>query len=207
MDGFERAGEVISGLVLAAGGGTRFGTENKLLAPLHGRYVLEYALAAMADAELASVVCVLGARADEIAEAVDFHGATAVVCSDWAEGQSVSLRVGIDALHGSDAVVVTLGDQPLVTSEAIDRVVARRGREVPAVQATYGGVPGHPVVLERELYPQLRKLRGDRGAGKLISQLAPRRVSCDGLGSPRDIDSRRQLAEVAALIASPEGDS
>ena len=54
---------MICGLVLAAGEGTRFGPEPKLLAELDGRPLLKYAVDAQsAVAELSRVLVVLGAH-------------------------------------------------------------------------------------------------------------------------------------------------
>ncbi len=53
----------VAGLVLAAGGGTRFGASPKQLADFHGRPLLEWAVRAQCDvAELSRVVVVLGSH-------------------------------------------------------------------------------------------------------------------------------------------------
>jgi CTP:molybdopterin cytidylyltransferase MocA len=184
-----------SGLVLAAGSGERFGGP-KQLAPLDGRPLLEHVLAAMAAAPLDSVVCVLGARAAEVLDAVDLHGAEPVVCAGWEEGMAASLRAGVEALAEADAVVVALGDQPRLAAEAVARVVAARGGGALAVRAEYGGTPGHPVLLERPLFDRLRELRGDQGARALLGGVDVRDVPCDGLGRPDDVDTPAQLARL-----------
>src|SRR5579871_3988981 len=94
-----RRSQPIGGLVLAAGEARRFGSP-KQLAPYRGRPLLEHALAAMAAARSVGVtVVVLGARADEVLATVDLQGARPVICADWADGQSVSLRAGVAALR------------------------------------------------------------------------------------------------------------
>ena len=56
---------MVAGLILAAGGGTRFGAEPKQLAELRGRPLLEWAIRAQCDVPaLERVVVVLGAHAD-----------------------------------------------------------------------------------------------------------------------------------------------
>jgi molybdenum cofactor cytidylyltransferase len=196
--------ETVSGLVLAAGRSSRFGETDKLLSLANGRPLLEYALGAMAEAHLASVACILGANAEAFGRRIDFQGAQPIICPDWPEGQSASLRAGIEAFRDSDAVVITLGDQPLITAAAIDRVVCSRQAGAMAVQATYGGVPGHPVVLESALFDRLVELSGDRGAGGVIADVRPKQVACDGLGSPRDVDSAADLSEVSQLLSRTE---
>jgi CTP:molybdopterin cytidylyltransferase MocA len=188
---------MIAGLVLAAGAGTRFGG-GKQLAELDGRPLVEHALAAMASSPVDFVVLVLGARADEISARVELHGATVVVADDWETGQSASLRAGVAAARerGVDAVVVTLGDQPRIASDAIARVI-ELGGDAWAARATYGGVPGHPVLLGAPLFDEIAELAGDTGARALLSDIVVVDVPCDGLGSPTDIDTPADLADSA----------
>jgi CTP:molybdopterin cytidylyltransferase MocA len=191
---------VIGGLVLAAGGSSRFGGRPKQLAVLDGKPLLEHVLLAMSSAPLDRVAVVLGAHADEVASGVPLHGADAVVCTDWARGLGASLRAGVEALSDCDAVAVALGDQPRLSADAIARVVGQRGADELAVRATYGGVPGHPVLLEKTLLARVSELSGDAGARSLLHGIPIREVACDGLGSPDDIDTPEALA---ALQATP----
>jgi len=184
----------IGGLILAAGAGRRFGSA-KQLAALGGRPLLEHALLAMARAATVErAVVVLGADADAVLAGVERHGAVPVICAGWREGQAASLRDGVAALAGSvEAIVVVLGDQPAIDPRAIDRVTAARDGVSVAVRASYGGRPGHPVLLERSLFEQVGALRGDQGARSLLAGAAVRIVACDGLGSDRDVDTVEQL--------------
>jgi CTP:molybdopterin cytidylyltransferase MocA len=195
---------VIAGLVLAAGAAERFGAP-KQLAELAGRPLLEHALRSMAAASLDRFVVVLGARAEEIRGRVDLDRWEVVVCRDWAEGQAASLRAGVSALAEADAVVVTLGDQPRVSPAAIDRVVAARGGEMLAVRASYGGTPGHPVLLERPLFGAVRVLRGDAGARGLLEDVRVRDVPCDGLGEPSDVDTPEELERLRSGVVRAAG--
>src|SRR4051794_19589495 len=106
--------ERIVSIVLAAGAGRRFGGR-KQLAPLHGRPLLEHALAAAAAAPSDAVLLVLGADAEEIERGIELGGATAVRCPGWERGQGASLRAGLAALGPEvAAALVTLGDEPFL---------------------------------------------------------------------------------------------
>jgi molybdenum cofactor cytidylyltransferase len=185
--------------VLAAGAGERFGGP-KQIAKLGGRPLLEHVLMAVEAAALDRAVVVLGARAGDVRAAVPLHGAEPVVADDWAEGMAASLRAGVDALAGCEAVVVVLGDQPLITAEAIGCVVRARGEGALGIRATYDGTPGHPVLLERALFDRLRGLSGDEGARSVLRDIPVRDVPCDGLGRPDDVDTRTELE---ALLGCP----
>ena len=183
---------MIAGVVLAAGAGTRFGGR-KQVAVLDGRPLLAHVVSVLQASPLAARVVVLGADADDIAGEVDLSGVRAVRCPGWSEGQSASLRCGLDAVPDADAVVVLLGDQPWVSARAVAAVVAARVEGADAVRASYGGAPGHPVLLERSLFPALRALRGDVGARDVLCDAAVADVPCDGLGDPRDVDTPADL--------------
>ena len=176
-------------VVLAAGAGRRFGEEPKQLAPLRGVPLLEHALTAVEAVE--PRVVVLGHAAAEIRAAVDLHGARAVVCADWEEGQAASLRCGIEALGDVDAALIVLGDQPGLTREAVAAVLAA-GVGGHASRATYDGQPGHPVLLGRELLARAGELRGDTGFRALLD--GARAVEVGHLADPADIDTREELA-------------
>jgi molybdenum cofactor cytidylyltransferase len=183
-----------AGLVLAAGGGTRFGASPKQLADLHGRPLLEWAVRAQCSvAGLERVVVVLGSHASDIRGGVDFGRAETVVCDEWASGQAWSLRRGVAALSAGGAVssvVVTLGDAPLVTPEVIRLFVDAPPRS----RAVYGGRPGHPVVLGPEEIAALTSLAGDEGARGLLR--GGPELEVGHLCSGRDIDTPEDLEEV-----------
>jgi CTP:molybdopterin cytidylyltransferase MocA len=183
---------VISGLILAAGPATRFGAP-KQVATLDGRPLLGHAIEAMLTARIGPVIVVLGANADLIRSAVDFQGAEHVVCERWRAGQAASLACGLEAAGEGDAVVITLGDQPRVSAQAIRRIIEHRGDTL-AIRATYGGQPGHPVLVEPELFPRIRALRGDRGARDLLASVGAREVACDDVADGRDVDTVDDLA-------------
>ena len=191
------AGSGIGGLVLAAGAGTRFGGR-KQLAELDGRPLLEHALRAMAASPVGRVVVVLGALVEEVTATVDLHGAEPCQCERWDEGQAASLACGLAELADCEAVVVTLGDQPRMSPDAIRRVISARGDGAAAVRATYRGAPGHPVLLERDLFESFRDVTGDHGARNLLLSVQVRDVPCEDLGGGEDVDTPAELDALRA---------
>jgi CTP:molybdopterin cytidylyltransferase MocA len=182
---------VNAGLILAAGAGVRFGSRPKQLAPFRGRPLLEHAIAAQcAVAGLERVMVVLGSRAQEVLAGVSLLRAEPLVCADWEQGQAASLRCGATALAGAEKVIVTLGDQPLITAGVIERFLG----EPAGSRAVYRGRPGHPVVLGAEELAAIEALTGDRGAGGLLG--GPE-IECSGLGSDADVDTPEDLEALA----------
>jgi CTP:molybdopterin cytidylyltransferase MocA len=193
---------VIVGLVLAAGAGTRFGPDPKLLADISGQPVLQRTVETMTRVRaLELVVVVLGAHAEELLSHVPFGRAEPLICTRWHEGQSASLQCGVDALADAAKIILTLGDQPLITSQIVERFT----REPPGSRAAYHGNPGHPVVLGPEHTRAIRRLRGDRGAREILN--GPLIESAD-LGVPRDLDTPEDLMTLRREAAgTPHGPS
>jgi molybdenum cofactor cytidylyltransferase len=187
---------LIGGIVLAAGGASRFGSP-KQLAELDGVPLLQHAVDAMlAVPAIDPVVVVLGAEAQRVLEAVDFGEAQIAVCGDWAEGMAASLRCGVEAVGDCDWVILTLGDQPRVTPQVIAAVLDHADSAptgTAAVRATYEGVPGHPVALGRAILPQVAALTGDVGARELLGHATVRTFEAARLCDPTDVDTPEEL--------------
>jgi len=187
---------VIAGVVLAAGGASRFGGA-KQLAELDGRPLLEHAIRSIESVPaIERIVVVLGARADEVRAGVDF-GATAVVVSEaWETGQSASLKTGIAAIAGdAAAAVITLGDMPRVTPQVISafaEIAAQHGARARA-RAVYDGVPGHPVVLGSDYFDAVAQIEGDIGARELLKSIGVQKIECSHLCDAVDVDTPADL--------------
>jgi CTP:molybdopterin cytidylyltransferase MocA len=192
---------IVAGLVLAAGGGSRMGRPKALLR-LRGELLVERACRLLADGGCAPVLAVLGAAADEVPA---LPGVATVRNPDWATGMGSSLRAGLAAVPAvapaAGAVVVTLVDTPLLGPEAVRRLVAAGRAGADAAVATYGGEPGHPVLLARSVLVDVAAAAtGDRGARAWLAAHPDRvrLVPCDGTGDPRDLDVPDDLAGVPA---------
>jgi molybdenum cofactor cytidylyltransferase len=184
----------IGGIVLAAGEGRRFGG-TKQLAELRGRPLLSYAVEAMLSVPaIWPVLVVLGHDAERIRAEIDFGDAETVVCDGWREGQAASLRCGVAALGSVDAAVVTLGDQPFITPQVIAATLDHHDGRHDAVRATYGGEPGHPVLVGRRLLARAGELEGDAGFRSLLGTGRVRGFEAGHLCDPADIDTREELA-------------
>lgn len=171
-------------VVLAAGGGSRFGGDgHKLLAAFRGRPLVAWAIEA-ADV-LDELIVVTGA----VDLPVPPH-ARQVRNERWAQGQATSLAAAVEAAQGHDAVVVGLGDQPLVPSEAWRLVAASTS---PIAVATYDGVRRNPVRLAAEVWPLL-PAAGDEGARSVVAGRPDLVVEVACPGNPADVDTQEDLA-------------
>jgi nicotine blue oxidoreductase len=191
---------MIAGLLLAAGGGSRFGGP-KALAVLNGRFLVERGIALLAEGGCNPVHVVLGAAADEVQARADLSRAAVVANPAWAEGLSTSLRAGLQSLPVVvDAVVIALADQPLLSPLAVRRVQRAFVEGATVAMATYAGRPGHPVLLDRSTWAGVAAAAtGDEGARSFLRAHPDLvvHVPCDDLGSPVDVDRREDLDALA----------
>lgn len=191
----------VAGLLLAAGGGRRFGRP-KALVPFDGAPLATRGVGMLAAAGCDPVLVVLGAAADEVLAAVDVSPARVVRNGDWASGLASSLRVGLTALGPEvDAVVVALADQPLVGAPVVRELLAAVEGGAQLAVATYDGRRGNPVALARAHWPGVvQAAHGDVGARDYLREHAAEvvQVDCTALGDPSDIDTPEDLARLAA---------
>src|SRR3954454_21473830 len=176
----------VGAVVLAAGASRRFGSP-KQLAPVGGVPMLSAVIANLADAGVTEVAVVLGAHADELRDRMSFSSVRLVINRDWPEGPGSSLAAGLAALGACEAALVLLGDQPWIGARAIARIIALRAPGRLAIRASYGGAPGHPVLIEREAWPHAGLVPAG-GARHLFDRPGSLTVPFDGFANPRDVD-------------------
>ncbi|MBV6522244.1 MAG: Nicotine blue oxidoreductase [Gemmatimonadaceae bacterium] len=195
---------MISAIVLAAGRATRFGT-SKIVAPLWGTPLVRHVVDRLQRAGIDEAVVVAGEASEAIAHAVQGTGARVVVNRDPATGLSGSLRVGLRSVSpDADAILVALGDQPLIDASVVDGMIAAwRSLRGTIVVPVYNGERGNPVLFDRSLRPVLEALEGDRGARDLLADHggAVYRFRVQA-AAPKDVDTVDDLAGLERSVGA-----
>jgi len=148
------------GAVLAAGQSTRFGDADKLLAPIHGQPMAQYAADALRVLDLdARVVAYRNAHVLPLFDGFE-------TCHVAAQ-QSDSLRAVVRHAQGlnADRLLVVLADMPGV------QVADLRALLVPSdhIVAFHDGRRAQvPACFPAHVFAQLLALRGDKGARDLL---------------------------------------
>ena len=184
-------------LVLAAGAARRFGG-GKLDTMFRGRPLIDWAVTAALATRVERVTIVLGAEADRLRAALPDTGGPRLrtcLCSNWDEGLSASLRCGLASLpDDARALLIFLGDMPHVSSELADQLLASVLDGAPAALPVWQDQPGHPVAIGAELFPALRSLTGDSGAGRMLRNVPNVvRIETPDRGAVTDIDTLGDL--------------
>ena len=153
-------------------------------------------------------VVVLGAGASRVRKSLKLQDETVVINSAYREGMSGSLKAGLRAVEGeADAVIIALGDQPLVSPGTVDLMIETYLRKKAAVVVpVYRGRRGNPVLFDRALFPQLEEITGDVGAKSVVmrneSNLVEAEVDDDGVAV--DIDTPEDYAGVSSMKRSKD---
>lgn len=198
----------ISGIVLAAGAGRRFGG-TKQLATIDGDPLVQRAIDALVGAGIEDLVLVVGHDAARVRAAVRLPAAGRVVENHrFADGQATSLAVGLASLGtASEAAIVLLADQPGITADHVRALIDGWGsgagaEPAPIVRLRFDDAPG-PALLAREVWDEVARLEGDTGA-RAIAERTPERVGEVRVAgpAPRDVDTREDLAALGGSDAA-----
>ena len=130
---------------------------------------------------------------------------TLVHNANFAEGLSTSLKRGLAAVPAeTDAVLVCLGDMPLVDAQTIDRLVAafnvaeHRTICVP----TFEGKRGNPVLWGRQHFIAIDEIEGDQGARLLLDALSDEVVEIEVKTQAVlvDVDTPQALQDIRSAL-------
>jgi molybdenum cofactor cytidylyltransferase len=186
-----RSFPTVAGAVLCAGAGRRYDEGQpggKLLVPYRGRPLVLWAVEHALAARFGATFVVTGAA--ELSGLVP-GTATLVENPDWEDGQATSLQAAVSAARsgGFEALVVGLGDQPLIEPESWRAVAAS---PAPIAVASYDGRRRHPVKLARAVWDDL-PVTGDEGARVLMRARPDLVIEVPCQGDPLDIDTKDDL--------------
>lgn len=158
----------VAGVILAAGGSSRFG-EIKQLLPWKNKNIINTVVETAALAGLDPILVVLGANAGLIQASLDNETVQVVTNPDWDKGQSTSLKAGVTAIrHTVDGVLFLLCDQPHLTVNLVNAVVEEGLRSGKVVTPIIDDRRANPVYFPASCFPLFDTLEGDAGGRQII---------------------------------------
>ncbi|MDQ0767695.1 nicotine blue oxidoreductase [Pseudarthrobacter defluvii] len=117
----------VTGVLLAAGAGTRLGLGPKALLPYQGRPLVEAVANTLLDGGCREVVVVLGAGAPQVTATAGLEGYRVVINPEWQSGLGSSFLLGNQSADPADHLLIALVDQPGLTAATVQRLLARHG--------------------------------------------------------------------------------
>lgn len=156
----------VSAVLLASGLSRRYGS-NKLLELVDGLPLYRRAFAAL-PAPLFHRAAVVSCY-DEILLAAEEAGYLPVLNPAPEEGQSLSLRLGLEAVAEGAAVLFSVCDQPRLTRESVQALLSAYQAHPGSITAlSHRGHRGNPVIFPALYFPELMALTGDTGGAPIL---------------------------------------
>ncbi|HZS04648.1 MAG TPA: nucleotidyltransferase family protein [Blastocatellia bacterium] len=159
---------MISGILLAAGESKRMGGAFKPLMKWGKTTVIAACIKNLRQTRLDEIIVVLGHRESEVRARLAGSGVIYAINPDYKKGMISSIKTGIAAASpGTDAFLIALVDQPMVTSGIINRLVIIHG-DNPESRITvpvYQGKHGHPIIISKGYEPAIMALDDDAPEG------------------------------------------
>jgi molybdenum cofactor cytidylyltransferase len=204
---FYNISPVIPALVLAAGRSSRMGCAKAAL-PIDGDTFISRIVRTFLAAGVDDVVIVVGHEPEAVVAAVSGDLPVRFVENrEYDRGQLSSLVAGLAVVDrpGVEAVLITLVDVPLVSDATVRAVIDRyRQTHAPIVRPTAGDRHGHPLLMDRSLFNELRAADPQRGAKPIVRAHASPggNVEVADEGAFTDIDT---IEEYERVVSRSEG--
>ena len=121
------------------------------------------------------VVVVLGANQEKIVPEMKSYPVTVVENKEWQKGLGSSISAGVLCISSTfktcKAVVILLGDQPLINASYIKELI-EQWRKDPSqpVASRYPGKTGVPAIFPQTFFGELSVLTGDSGAKAILNK-------------------------------------
>lgn len=180
-------------IILAAGASVRYGASKQLLS-FNGETFLRRIVRESLESVCQPIVVVFGADARNLSRHVDEFAVRTIQNDNWKKGMGTSISVGMKKLLEIDeeiaAAVITVCDQPFVTSDVINDLVQNFDETQALIVASrYAETLGVPALFSRRLFSDLRTLKNSGGAKELIKRFSAETVAINFSEGAIDIDT------------------
>jgi molybdenum cofactor cytidylyltransferase len=155
-------------VILAAGESKRMGLP-KMLLTFSGRTMIEKVITNVSESKIDKIIVVLGAYREALVELISKLPVKYCYNDNYKKGMLSSVQCGFRNLPSDfKAVLVFQGDQPLITSNAINEVIeaylsSGKGIVIPV----FKDLRGHPILIDIKYRDEIKRLNPDQGLRSL----------------------------------------
>jgi len=162
---------MISSILLAAGQSKRMQGENKLLKKYKKKYLINHILKSLIKSKVNKIIIVLGYENKKIKKiALKSKKIIFVVNSQYLKGISTSIKCGLKKISKKNiGFLITHADMPLVSKTILNALCsALKNKNEEIFIPVYKKRIGNPLAFKYSMIKSLKRIKGDRGAKKLI---------------------------------------
>lgn len=159
-------------IILAAGNSSRLGSPKQLL-EVHGQKLLTHVVKQACDSKADDVYVVLGSGEEILSPLISGDDIKIVVNQDWEKGMGSSIKTGIREIqkqNSYDTVIISVCDQPFLTSEIFNQFINQTGNQEIIVSAYSDGNFGPPTLFRKSRFSQLLSIYDTAGAKSVIKK-------------------------------------
>lgn len=189
-------------IIPAAGVGARMGAP-KLLMPVGGQAMIDWALAAWSASRVTRTVVVVRPGDDALLARCRRFNVDVVVPSYAPMDMKASVLAAIEHIESafsprrSDAWLLAPADMPRLSSQAIDAVLgAYDGAHPMATAPTFGGRRGHPLLMPWSVAAEVARLPPHEGVNALAARLPILEVAWPDDSILHDVDTPADAARI-----------
>jgi len=166
--------QVISAVILAAGESRRMG-EPKLLLPFAEKTIIETVIQTVMRSDIKHIIVVLGSEKDKIRNKISDYPVIITENQEYQKGMLSSIQCGLGALpDDTDAIMILLGDQPMVTGPVIDQLAdTYRHTDKGILIAVHKGKRGHPIIINTKYKTDIKQLGSENSMHDFTKKFAP----------------------------------
>ena len=189
----------VTGLLLAAGESSRFGSQ-KLLHSIGSEPLIRRSAASLSRCD--RIIAVIRQQDEALSQVLQSAGITMVINPQAGQGMGSSLACGVRASVDSDAWCILPADMPYLDASTTSRIVNALRNDATIAAPFYQGRRGHPVGFSRAYKEHLLALNRDHGARELLlsEAAAMLRIEVDDPGILIDIDTPEDLMTSSAAL-------
>ena len=162
---------MISSILLAAGQSERMQGENKLLKKYKKKYLINHILKSLIKSKVNKIIIVLGYENKKIKKiALKSKKIIFVVNSQYLKGISTSIKCGLKKISKKNiGFLIAHADMPLVSKTILNALCsALKNKNEEIFIPVYKKRIGNPLAFKYSMIKSLKRIKGDRGAKKLI---------------------------------------
>jgi molybdenum cofactor cytidylyltransferase len=189
----------ITNIILAAGQSKRMEETNKLLIKIGKKTMIDKIVDTSLKSSASDTIVVLGFESERVKESLSNKKILTINNKDYNKGQSTSLQCGISGLsEDCDAAVILLADMPNINYQLINKLIENYDPDSnnSIIIPTFNGKKGNPILIDREFFPDILSIKGDKGAKDIINanKNSIKKIPHKDSSVLNDIDTKKDLS-------------
>ena len=164
---------MISAILLAAGQSQRMGGNNKLIKKYNKKYLINHIVDTLIKSKVKKIIVVLGFQNSKVKKIIVKNKKINFVYNkNYKSGMSSSIKTGLKRISKKNiGFLIIHADMPQISRKIINKLYeAIKSKDKEIFVPTYKRKLGNPVGFKYSMLKSLKKIKGDKGAKKIIKR-------------------------------------